>query len=117
MLGQLGDTDKVRGGKDPGLWMKSSGFGSLEPGGVSEGWSEGASPWGRVTGQRGSTACAWELRGPSQRPRGSCACKRQSLEHMPEAAEGWILGLHPQDPAGHTEGFGVQPISEQGERE
>lgn len=25
--------------------------GCLEPGGVGEGWSEGASPWGRVTGQ------------------------------------------------------------------
>ena len=31
---------------------------------------------------------------------------------MPEAAEGWISGLHPQDPAGHTEGLGAQPISE-----
>lgn len=53
-LGQLGDTDKARGGEAPGLWMRSTGFqlpgGCLEPGGVGEG-GLGASPWGRVTGQ------------------------------------------------------------------
>lgn len=28
---------------------------------------------------------------------------------MPEAAEGWIPGLHPQDPAGRAEGSGLSP--------
>lgn len=41
MLGQLGDTDKVRGGEDPGLWMKSTGFGSLEAAWSQVGWARG----------------------------------------------------------------------------